>query len=250
MIEHDKKRQEVLAIIPARGGSKGMPRKNIRLLAGKPLIAWTIDAAKKSKHITRIIVSTDDEEIASVAKKLDAEVPFLRPPEISEDLSTDIEFLTHALNFLRSAEGYEPDIVLRLPPTSPLRTHEHIDEGVDLLFKNPEADAVRPITESPKHPYKMWKIKKEGKYLTPFIPKSITHLDEPYNLPRQILPKAYVHTGAMDVMRLNTIRKLNSTSGKKLAYFFMNPEESINIDSELDFNLAELLMQKRQKKYC
>lgn len=237
--------QEILAIIPARGGSKGVPGKNIRNLAGKPLIAWTIAAAKKSELLTRFIVSTDSGEIAKAAMTYGAEVPFLRPVDISQDLSTDIEFLTHAVDFLKEKEGYEPDVVLRLPPTSPLRTAAHIDEGIKTLIDNPDADSCRPITEAPKHPYKMWRVIEGVSIMEPFLPKTITQMDEPYNLPRQLLPKAYIHTGAMDVMRLATIRDLKSTSGKKVAYFFMKPGDSINIDNELDFELAEILMRKR-----
>ena len=239
---------EILAIIPARGGSKSIPRKNLKLLAGKPLMAWTIEESKKSKYLTRIIVSTDDREIAEVAKKYGAEAPFLRPVEIAQDLSTDVEFLSHALNWLKDNENYEPEIILRLPPTSPLRKAEHIDEGIKALLADPKADAVRPITESPKHPYKMWVLNDSGKYLKPFLPGSFTGLEEPHNLPRQPFPKVYIHTGAMDVMRLHTIRDLKSTSGKNLGYFFMPPEDSVNIDSLVDFEMAEFFMQKRLKQ--
>ena len=239
------KKIEILGIIPARGGSKGVPGKNIRDLAGKPLIVWTIEAAKESKLLTRVIVSTDSKEIGEIAKAYGAEVPFLRPAEISGDLATDVEFLNHALNFLKEKENYEPDIILRLPPTSPLRTAAHIDQGIQKLLDNPDADSCRPITESPKHPYKMWKAIEGSATMEPFLPKTITKMDEPYNLPRQMLPKVYVHTGAMDVMRITTIRDLKSTSGSKVAYFFMKPEDSINIDSALDFEVAEILMRKR-----
>lgn len=236
---------EILAVIPARGGSKGIPRKNIKPLLDKPLIAWTIEEAKKSKYLTRVIVSTDNPEIAETAKKYGAEVPFLRPAEISGDLSTDVEFLTHTLDFLKEKEGYEPEIVLRLPPTSPLRRAEHIDQGIEMLLQNTEADASRPVTEAPKHPYKMWKVSENGKWLVPFLPKGFTGFDEPHNLPRQLFPKVYIHTGAMDVIRTRTIRELKSTSGKKLAYFLMPPEDSVNIDHPLDWELAELLLKKR-----
>lgn len=236
---------EILAVIPARGGSKVIPRKNIKMLCGKPLIAWTIEEAKKSRHLTRVIVSTDDGEIADVARQYGADVPFLRPKEISGDLATDVEFLNHALDFLKESEGYEPDVVLRLPPTSPLRTAEHIDQGIEALLKDPQATGSRPITEAPKHPYKMWRVSDDEKYIEPFLPKDFTKMDEPYNLPRQALPKAHVHTGAMDVMRLHTIRHLKSTSGPRLAYFHMKPEDSINIDNLTDFALAELLMRER-----
>ncbi len=238
---------EILGVIPARGGSKGIPRKNIRLLNGKPLIAWTIEAAKQSKLLTRVIVSTDDQEIADIARSYGAEVPFLRPADISHDLATDVQFLNHALDFLKEREGYEPEIVLRLPPTSPLRTAAHIDEGIEVLLSHPEADASRPMTEAPKHPYKMWKVSDQDGYVEPFLPYSFTNMDEPFNMPRQILPKVFVHTGAMDVMRLRTIRELKSTSGKKLAYFMMSAEDSVNIDHITDFDLAELLMKRREQ---
>lgn len=237
---------DILGIIPARGGSKGIPGKNIKVIAGKPLIAWTIEAAKKSKLLTRVIVSTDDDKIADVAKKYGAEVPFLRPVNLAEDLSTDVEFLIHALDWLKSNEGYEPEIVVRLPPTSPLRTVDNIDLGIQKLIDTPEADAVRPIIETPKHPYKFWKISADGKWLEPFLDKSTTGFDEPQNLPRQLFPKVYMHTGAMDVIRSKTLREQNSTSGKKLAYFFMTPEASINIDHVIDFEFAEFLLNKQK----
>lgn len=236
---------EILAIIPARGGSKGIPRKNIRPLADKPLIAWTILAAKASRYITRVICSTDDADISNTALTYGAEVPFLRPDHLAVDLSTDVDFLTHALQWLETHESYHPDIVIRLPPTSPLRTAAQIDEGVETLLAHPEADACRPITEAPKHPYKMWRVAEDTVYLEPFLPASFTQMEEPYNLPRQLLPKAYIHTGAMDIMRTDTILKLKSTSGKKMTYFFMPLEDSVNIDHQLDFELAELLMKKR-----
>ena len=239
---------EILGIIPARGGSKSIPRKNIKDFCGKPLIAWTIEEARKSKYITRLIVSTDDTQIAEVAKSLGAEVPFLRPKEISGDLATDVEFILHALDFLKEKEKYEPEMVLRLPPTSPLRTYQHIDQSVEVLRNTPGADAARPISEAPKHPYKLWKISEDKIFLEPFLPKSVTGFDEPHNLPRQLFPKAYIHTGAMDVMWTRTIREQKSTSGKKLAFFFMDPADSVNIDSPADFEYAEFLMNKRLKK--
>ncbi len=236
---------EILAIIPARGGSKGIPGKNVKPLAGKPLIAWTIDAARQSKRITRTIVSTDDEGIADVARMHGAEVPFMRPADIAGDLATDVEFLTHALETLKNTEGYVPDIVLRLPPTSPLRTAAHIDEGIQTLIADETLDAVRPIVEAPKHPYKFWKIAASGDILEPFLSKEFTGFDEPQNLPRQLFPKVYMHTGAMDVMRRDTILVQRSTSGKRLGYFFMSPEDSVNIDSPIDFDIAEVLMRAR-----
>lgn len=238
-------KKEILAIIPARQGSKGIPQKNIRPLCGKPLVYYAIKACRESKLISRTIVSTDSKKIARIAKKFGAEVPFLRPAKISGDFSTDVEFLTQALNWLKKNEGYVPDIVLRVPPTTPLRTAAHLDRGIKILLNDPKADSVRPITQAPKHPYKTWKIK--GSYIVPFLPKSFTRMNEPYNLPRQKLPKTYIHTGAMDVMRRDTILKLKSTSGKKVGYFFMDEKDSINIDSKTDFIVAEVLMKKKKK---
>lgn len=236
---------KILGIIGARGGSKSIPGKNIKMIAGKPLIAWTIEEAKKSKLLTRVIVSTDDEEIARVAREFGVEVPFLRPKELAEDLSTDVDFLLHALDWLKDNEGYEPEIVVRLPPTSPLRTAENINEGIQKLLNNSEADSVRPIIEVPKHPYKFWKISVDGKWLEQFLLREFTGFDEPQNLPRQLFPRVYMHTGAMDVVRVKTLREQKSTSGEKIAYFFMKPEESINIDSLADFKYAEFLLDRR-----
>jgi N-acylneuraminate cytidylyltransferase len=238
----------VLAIIPARGGSKGIPRKNVKPLAGKPLIAWMIEAAKNSKHVTRVIVSTDDQEIADVAREFGAEVPFMRPKEIADDLSTDVEFLTHALETLKETEGYEPDIVLRLPPTSPLTTSDDIDAGIEVMLNDPEADAVRPIIESPKHPYKALRLSHDEKYLVPLMPEELTGYPNPHDLPRQLFPKVYIHTGAMDVLRPRTVLEHKSTSGEKLAFFKADPTNYVNIDHPSDFELAEFLMLKRAKK--
>jgi CMP-N,N'-diacetyllegionaminic acid synthase len=132
----------ILGIIPARGESKRVPCKNIKLFLGKPLIAWTIDEVKKSKFITRAIVSTDDLKVAEVGRIFGGEVPFIRPKEIAQDLSTDVEFLLHALDWLKEHESYEPEIVLRLPPTAPLRTAIHIDQGIETLLNTQGADAV------------------------------------------------------------------------------------------------------------
>lgn len=236
---------KILGIIPARGGSKGVPKKNIKLFNGKPLIAWTTDEVVKSKFLSRTIVSTDDPEIAEIAQSLGAEVPFIRPTEISGDLSTDYEFIIHALDFLKNNDQYEPDIIVRLPPTSPLRTAEHIDEGIQKLLDTPRADAVRPIYEVSKHPFKFWKISNNRKFLKPFLPKSFTGFDEPANLPRQLFPSVYCHTGAVDVIWTNTIRLKKSVSGENLAYFMMAEKDSVNIDTLSDFFIAEQLMKRR-----
>src|SRR5574339_486983 len=135
----------ILALIPALGGFKGIPRKNIRNFAGYPLIAWSIAAAKQSELVTRIIVSTDDEEIAAVAREYGAETPFLRPAEYAQDKTTDLPVFEHALQWLEENEGYRPDIVIQLRPTSPIRPRGMIDNAIRTLLAHEEADCVRGV---------------------------------------------------------------------------------------------------------
>src|SRR5512144_3095944 len=133
----------ILAIIPARGGSKGIPRKNIRSFAGYPLIAWSIAAAKQSDLVTRLIVSTDDEEIAAVAREWGAETPFLRPAELAQDKTTDLPVFEHAIQWLEENKGYKPEIVIQLRPTSPIRPKGMLDHAIRILLEHKNADCVR-----------------------------------------------------------------------------------------------------------
>jgi len=236
-----EKNLEILAIIPARGGSKGIPRKNIKDLCGKPLIAWTIDAARRSKYVTRVVVTTDDEEIASVAQEHGAEVPFMRPKELAQDHSTDIEFITNTLLTLEKEESYNPDILLRLSPTYPLRTEKHIDEGIDVILVNDSLDSVRSIAEFPYHPYKSWKINND--IIEPLFHKSVTGYEFPHDQPRQKFPKAYIH-GAVDIIRTNTIKKYGNVTGRKVGYFIMKPMDFIDIDTFHDFKLVEIILKE------
>lgn len=227
---------EILAIIPARGGSKAVKKKNIKPLGGKPLLYYTVSEALKSSHITRVVLSTDAEDIAACGRDLGVEVPFLRPPELAQDHVQDLPVFEHALRFLAEREGYRPDAVAHLRPTAPLRTAKHIDEAIGTLLADPSADSVRSVTEAPKHPYKMWKV--EGGGLTPFIPKSFHGLHEAYNYPRQKLPKAYIQNGSIDVMWARTILEKGSMSGERILAYVMEEADSVNIDTELDFELA------------
>ena len=233
---------EILALVPARGGSKAIPRKNIRLLAGEPLIAFTIREARDSRYITRVIVSTEDDDIACISREHGAEVPFMRPGDLAEDDTTDLPVFQHALNWLKENESFVPEIVIHLRPTAPLRKVKHIDKGIEILLNNPEADCVRSVCLAPKNPLKMWKI--ENNWLKPFISESFSGLKEAYNLPRQKLPVAYIQNGSVDVIRSKTILEKNSMTGDFILPLIMNIEESINIDNELDFLIAELIMKK------
>lgn len=153
---------KVLAVIPARGGSKGIPRKNIKKLAGHPLIAYSIAAGLNSSLVTRTIVSTDDQEIAEVAKQYGADVPFLRPEEFARDESRDLPVFQHVLSWLKQNESYQPEIVVQLRPTSPFRSETLVDEAVRILLDHPDADSVRGIVPSKQNPYKMWKVLEGG----------------------------------------------------------------------------------------
>lgn len=233
----------ILALIPGRGGSKGVPRKNIKDMCGKPLLAWTIEEAKKSKHISRIVLSTDDEEIASVGKAWGAEVPFMRPEELAEDHTPDLPVFVHALEWLKEHEGYEPDLVLHLRINSPFRTAEDIDRGIELMQSNMHADAVRAVTKAPLHPLKSYRL--EGNRLMPFVPEEVHGITEPFNLPWQALPKAYTTGGYLTVLKPATILEKRSMSGDHFLGFEVDPENVIDIDTPEQFELARMRMQRR-----
>lgn len=234
---------EILALIPARGGSKAVPKKNVKILAGKPLIAYAIEEAKKSRFIDRIIVSTDDEEIARISRKLGVEVPFVRPKSLAGDEATDLSVFKHALKWLEQNESYRPEVIVHLRPTAPLRRVVHIDGGIKKLLKS-RADSLRSVCLSQKHPNKMWKVR--GDYLIPFLSESKEK--ETFNLPRQKLPPAYVQNGSVDVIRRSTIMEKNSMTGDKILAFVMGEEDSVNINTLIDFELAEILIKKIKKR--
>lgn len=170
----------MLALVPARGGSKGVPGKNIRPLAGKPLISYTINAALRSEYQLRVVVSTDDVRIAEVSRAAGAEVPFLRPQELALDETPTLSVVQDALHWLKEHEAYEPEIVVLLQPTSPLRTAQHIDEGIRLLLET-GADSVISVCEAEHSPYWMWRVDSEGR-VTRFMEEGSEYLS------RQKLP--------------------------------------------------------------
>lgn len=234
----------ILAIIPARGGSKKVPGKNIRPLAGKPMIAYAIEEAKRSRQITRVIVSTDDEAIADAARTAGAEVPFMRPAELGGDRVTDLPVFQHALRWLEENEDYRPELVVHLRPTAPLRRAEHMDEGIDLLLASPEADAVRSVMPATQHPHKMWQF--DGAKMRPFMP-TLTMADEQFNQPRQALPPAFIQNGSVDVVRREVISDKGSMTGAVVLGMVMDELDSVNVDQEEDFLLAEVLLQRRRQ---
>ena len=236
-------RPQVLAIVQARAGSRGLPGKNIRPLLGKPLLAWMIEAASQAAGISRLMLSTDSEEYAAIGRRYGADTPLLRPAAHATDTATDLDVLTHALTWLQQHEGYRPDLVLRLQPTNPTFPSQLIEEGIRKLLAAPEADSVRPITVSPKHPYKMWRWLDGSEFIQPFLPSAPAGRTEPYNAGRSQLPPVYVQVGAMDVLRYETVMVQRSMAGRRvLGLLVADPLYTVNIDTELDFLLAELAL--------
>ncbi|MQA90407.1 MAG: HAD hydrolase family protein [Gemmatimonas sp.] len=226
-----------LAIIPARGGSKSIPRKNIRSFGGQPLIAWTIAAARQASSVERVIVSTDDPDIADLARRCGAEVPFLRPSWLAEDDTLDLPVFEHAVRWLDREDGYTPEIIVHLRPTSPLRPLECVDRAIHLLAENPSADSVRAVTPSGQNPFKMWRTC--GDRLAPLL----DHIeDEPYNLPRQSLPATYWQTGHVDAVRRATLLEAGSMTGRTILPLFIDPEYAVDLDTPLNWQQGEWLL--------
>ena len=201
---------DTIAIIPARGGSKGLPRKNIQLLGGKPLIAHSIETAQKSRLIKRVLVTTDDREIADIALKFGAEAPFIRPAELAQDDTPAAPVLEHALKFLGEKEGIKPEIIVWLEPPCPFRTAGEIDEAISLLQADPAADSLRSVCESFQNPYKSWTL--TGEYLQPLIPSP-----KPlHSGPRQKTQKVYWQNGAIFLVRYHTIMTKGNFFGDKI----------------------------------
>jgi CMP-N,N'-diacetyllegionaminic acid synthase len=246
---------KILAIIPARSGSKSISHKNIRSLLGRPLMAYSIEHALKSKFIDRTIVSTDSQEYAEIAKAHGAEVPFLRPDGISRDDSTDLDLFQHALNWLSDNEKYTPEICVQLRPTHPIRNIADIDAMIELLLKNPNADSIRSVVKNKNIiPYKMWFLGNDS-FLKPVI--SDDKLHEAYNMPRQKLPTTYFQNASIDVIRVRTIIEKKSLTGENILGYVM--DEQYDIDYEEDFErvedkLVEMNLQqgdlKNTKTFC
>jgi N-acylneuraminate cytidylyltransferase len=230
---------KVLALVPARGGSKGIPRKNIRDFAGHPLIAYSIAAGLHAALVNRVIVSTDDEEIAEVARQYGAEAPFLRPAEFAQDQSLDLPVFQHALEWLAEKENYHPDVVVQLRPTSPVRPPGLVDEAIALLLHHPEADSVRGVVPAGQNPHKMWRLDPETGQMKPLL--TVAGIDEPFNAPRQVLPVVYWQTGHVDVIRSRVIQQ-GSMSGRVVLPVFVEPSYTVDIDTPKDWARSEWLV--------
>ena len=232
------KSYKILAIIPARGGSKGIRKKNIQKLLGKPLISYTITAAKNTKSINKIIVSTDDNEIKKISQNIGAEVPFLRPKQISKDTSSTIEVIKHALKFLEETQSYTPDIIVLLQPTSPLRTSQLITKTINTLKKS-KATSVITVSKITKHPYASFWLKND--FLKPFKENSTKYSR------RQDFPDLFFPTGAVYSFWYDTLKKFNSIYGPKIKPIIVD-DDNIDIDTLQDLFFTEMIL-KNWKKY-
>lgn len=229
----------MIAIIPARSGSKGVPGKNIKLLGGIPLFAFSIIAAKMMPSVSRVIVSTDSEEYAQIAKDYGAEVPFLRPNEISGDKSTDFDLFLHALNWFKENENLIPEYILHLRPTTPLRNPQIMEDAVKLFIENKNlASSLRSGHSAPESPYK-WFLKDDKNYfkglrddLTP----------EKVNLPRQSFPSVYIPDGYIDILKSSVILTTGTLHGDKMLVF--ESPFCVEVDTKNDFEYLEFQIQK------
>ena len=252
---------DVLAVIPARAGSKSVPHKNIREIGGKPMLAHSIDHALASRYINRVIVSTDSEEYAAIAKEYGAEVPFLRPAEYATDTALDYDVFYHALTWLEEQEGYKPDIVVQLRPTYPIRNVGDIDNMIKLLIDHPAADSVRSMSRAQEIPYKMWlrdesgegkaESEKEKSSRTGTgtamgrVKPLMTDISECYNMPRQELPVVYYQNACIDVFRPDVVLYKKSMSGDYILGYEMT--ENYDIDTEEDFKKALGYLEQRRE---
>ena len=231
--------ETILGLIPACGGSKSIPRKNIKLLAGKPLIAWTIEAALKSQKLTRVIVSTDDAEIAEVARKWGAETPFLRPAEFSGDDSSSISVVLHAIHWFEEQERFLPDYVLLLQPTSPFRKAQDICAAMELMEAR-QSVAVVSVIEAAKHPYLCKRILSDST-LADFVASDLAYLR------RQDLPPAYALNGAIYLNRRESLLRDRSFWPSGTLAYVMPTDRSLEIDTPWDWRLAELILRDQHE---
>ena len=230
----------ILAVIPARGGSKSIPHKNVVLVAGKPLIAWTIEVALKSPSLQRVIVSTDDPEIANVAQHYGAELPFTRPIHLALDDTPSIDVVVHTIRWVEEHENYRPDFVMLLQPTSPLRTAEDIEEVIRIALEK-KGDSVVSVCIAHNHPYWTKRIAKNGT-LVGFLPKA------PKCTRRQGLPPAYALNGAIYLARREVLLNQRTLYTEKTYAYIMPQERSLDIDTPWDLYLADLILKDRMKR--
>jgi D-3-phosphoglycerate dehydrogenase len=232
----------IIGVIPARGGSKGVPRKNLYPLLGKPLLAYTVEAGLASKLIADVVVSTEDEEIAALARQLGAQVPFMRPAALATDSALSLPVVQHAVTETEKVLLRTYDVVIMLQPTTPLRTAEDIDAGIQ-VFTNTGADSVISVVDvGGEHPFRMKRI--VGDNLL------INYVDQGFEdmRPRQELPRVYIRSGALYIVRRAVLMEQHSFVGANCRAYVMPQERAVNIDTRLDLLLAEQLLRESATK--
>lgn len=230
--------QKVLAIVPARAGSKGLANKNVLPLAGRPLLAWSIEHGLNSKLVDRVVCSTDDPVIAEIAREHGAETPFLRPPELSGDDANDSSFTVHAIQWLAENENWNADIVVILRPTSPIRDPADIDGAIQAMIDNPTAHSCLSVVEAEKSPYKMLREQSNG-FVVPLV---TCEVPDQLNAARQTLPRALQQTGAIHAVRAQVAVRDNSVIGANILPYEPKNKLIIDIDSLEDFAKAEQIL--------
>jgi CMP-N,N'-diacetyllegionaminic acid synthase len=234
---------EIMGIIGARAGSKGLPGKNLRLLAGRPLLSWAISSAKRSTRIGRVILSTDSEEYAAVGREYGADTPFLRPAELASDTSIELGYIRHAVEWLDRHEGYRPDLVVRVCPTAPLIRTEDIDRCIEILIADASADSAIIMAPAREHPRKVVKLAPDGEHVISYITERGMDV-APTN--RQSYAEAFNRQSLPIVSRRDTILKLNSQTGETVRYHVVPQETALDIDTALDFRLIDILLRERE----
>jgi CMP-N-acetylneuraminic acid synthetase len=229
---------QYLGLITARGGSKRIPGKNSKPLCGKPLLAYTIEAALASSRLDRVIVSTEDEEISSIARQWGAEVPFRRPDELATDDARSIDVMVHAIEWLREHESYSPDALVLLQPTCPLRTGRHIDEAIE-LYEARQADCVVAVSEPEDHPYWMKAMDQDGQVM-PLMEVDLRRYHQ-----KQTLPKVWASNSSIFVVRRVFFLAGQKMYGGRTYGYVMPRSESLDIDTPWDYHLASLIMADR-----
>lgn len=246
VMEMSIRSSKIVALIPARGGSKSIPHKNKKEFLGIPLLAHSILVAKECSKVDRIFVSTDCPELAEIARSYGAEVPFLRPELLSRDETLDFPVFEHFLKWIEKESGI-PEMVMQLRPTSPMRRVEDLFAAIELMNKDAQADSLRAVIEASQSPYKMWK--KNGSTLAPFVSGADPELpSEFYNQPRQVLPKVYWQTGYLDLIRSDTILKKKSMTGSKILALEIPSEYSLDLDNPFDWHWSESLWSNLREK--
>jgi N-acylneuraminate cytidylyltransferase len=209
----------------------------VKLLAGHPLLAWSVAAGLEATAVTDLLVSTDDEEIAEIARHYGADVPFLRPASLAQDHTPDLPVFEHALLWLERHRGHRPEVVVQIRPTSPLRPPGLVDEGLELLARDPDAHSLRAVTMPSQNPFKMWTL--ADRYLAPLLSSAE---GEPWNQPRQHLPVAFWQTGHLDIARRDTVLRDSSMTGRRIVPLVVDPAFAVDIDTPEQWAFAEWLL--------